>query len=119
MKHHDEKENNSRISFGILFIILGVGLLLAKFDIIAIGSIWNYWPAIFVIMGTAKLINAFSLQEIGAGIWWIFFGSWLFVSLNHIWGLSFHTTWPAILVAWGASMIWKSQKKKHYSLIEG
>jgi hypothetical protein len=39
------------------------------------------------------------------GLWEIFFAGWWYVSFNHIWGLGFGETWPALLVAWGIGML--------------
>ncbi len=102
---------------GALFIIIGTALLLQKLDVIyleellGIRSIWNAWPIVFVILGLGKLIDSPRLKEIGEGVWWIFLGSWLYVSINHIYGLSFRETWPAIIIAFGTSVLWESFAK--------
>ncbi|MFA5834549.1 MAG: DUF5668 domain-containing protein [Bacteroidota bacterium] len=101
---------------GSMLIIFGTVMLLHQLDIIylydlGIHSIWQLWPFIFVFIGIGKLADAPTLYHIGKGIWWIFLGLWLYVSLNHVYGLSFSETWPAILIAWGVSMMWESLTK--------
>ncbi len=102
---------------GALFVIIGIVLLLQKLDVIyledllGIRSIWNAWPVVFVILGLGKLIDSPRLKEIGEGVWWIFLGGWLYVSINHIYDLGFRQTWPAIIIAFGVSVLWESYAK--------
>ena len=98
---------------GIMLILFGTVLLLHQLDVfymvdLGIRSIWQLWPFILVIIGIGKLADAPTLYHIGHGIWWIFLGVWLYVSINYVFGLSFGETWPAMLIAWGVSMMWES-----------
>lgn len=104
---------------GGLLIIAGFVMLLQRFDIIYVGSIWHFWPFIFVAVGVSRIANGFNARDFGEGVWWIFLGLWLYVSIQHIYGLSFRETWPAMLIAWGASMIWKSYFSKSYKWTRG
>jgi hypothetical protein len=40
-----------------------------------------------------------------AGLWLIGIGAWMLVSQNHLWGLSFGTSWPLFLVFMGLMMV--------------
>lgn len=93
---------------GGIFIVLGTLLLLQHLDVIYFGSLWQFWPFIIIALGLSKIVNAVNPMETGAGVWFIFLGAWLYVSIQHVYGLTFHDTWPAILIAWGISLIWKS-----------
>jgi hypothetical protein len=110
---HDGKWSGRAIMGG-LFIIVGAILLLEKLDVIyleeflGIQSIWSAWPVIFVIIGLGKIIDSPTMKRIGEGSWLIFLGAWLFVSINHVYGLSFRETWPAMVIAFGASILWES-----------
>lgn len=99
---------SERTILGIFLILIGALLLLDRFDIIYIESIWQFWPLIFVLIGITKLVQAADRFEVGAGVWWLFLGAWFLVSLNHFWGLNFHDTWPALIIAFGVSILWKS-----------
>lgn len=101
---------------GIMLIVFGTVLLLHQMDILyledlGVRSIWQLWPVIFIIIGIGKLADAPTMYHIGTGVWWIFLGTWLYVSINHVYGLGFGETWPAMLVAWGVSMMWDSIAK--------
>jgi hypothetical protein len=114
MFYTQERNLSGRIIMGALFIIIGTVLLLQKLDVISleellgIRSIWNAWPIIFVIIGLGKMIDAPTMKKIGEGVWWIFLGGWLYVSINHIYDLSFRETWPAIIIAFGINVLWES-----------
>jgi len=114
MSYIQERRFGGRAIMGGMFIIIGTLLLLQKLDIIyleellGIRSIWSAWPIIFVIIGIGKIIDSPTLKRIGEGVWWIFLGGWLYVSINHIYGLSFSETWPAMVIAVGVNILWES-----------
>jgi len=39
------------------------------------------------------------------GLWLIGIGAWMIVSQSHLWGLSFETSWPLILVFMGVMVV--------------
>jgi hypothetical protein len=119
MDYNPEKKLRGRMVVGGMLIIAGTLLLLQHLDIIYIGSLWQYWPFILCLMGVGKMVYAYNAREFGAGIWFIFLGLWLYVSINHLFGLSFRETWPAILIAWGCSLIWKSFFHNSYRWVKG
>lgn len=101
---------------GILLILIGSLFILQNFDIIYIGSIWSYWPLAFVLVGIVKLFTMGNKKQFGEAVWWIFIGTWLYISLRNVYGLTFSDTWPALIIAWGISIIWKSYAGSAYSL---
>jgi hypothetical protein len=94
-----------QLIWGILLIVFGTGLLLDHLDIIEIHSMQQYWPLLLSALGVAELIGATSGRKVRHGLWLIFLGGWVYISLQHIWGLSFQTSWPMLLVAWGIGLI--------------
>jgi hypothetical protein len=98
----------SQLLVGGLLILAGLALLLENQDIIDVGPIWRYWPLLVIGFGIAKLFRADTREEQGSGLWILIIGLWFLVSVLRLWGLSFHETWPAVFIAFGASMLWKS-----------
>ncbi len=92
--------------FGLILSFFGVLLLLDNVDIIDVG--WRFWPFIIVFLGLYKLLNAENGWRSGSGLWLIFLGLWLSVSVNHIFGLHFRDTWPILIIGWGVSILWRS-----------
>ena len=119
MELYSERKSRGRMIVGGTLIIVGAVLLLQHLDFIYIGSLWSYWPFLLCIMGVGKMIYSADAREFGAGIWFIFLGLWLYVSIQHLFGLDFGETWPAILIAWGVSLIWKSFFTKSYKWVKG
>lgn len=94
------------ISGGIL-IAIGLIFLFDQSDWISIKNILPYWPFLFVFFGLKHILLASHPKEYIEGSWLIFIGLWLYVSLQHVFGLSFSTTWPFILIFWGLTLIVK------------
>jgi hypothetical protein len=101
-------QSRKRIIFALILIGIGALAVLQNTNMIDIGSIWTLWPFLLVAFGINHLIGTRNPSEIGTGIWLCFLGLWLYVSLEGVWGLSFGTSWPMLLIAWGLSMVWKS-----------
>lgn len=112
----DEKRSYSQGSLvtGIVLLVIGAFLLLQNLDIIYVGSVWSYWPFILVLIGSVKIVNSWDKKSFGEGVWWIFIGVWLYVSIQHVYGLDFGETWPALVIAWGVSILWKSYDDKSF-----
>ncbi len=108
-----------QLFLGLLLIGMGLIFLADNLYYLDIGPIWKYWPFIIVLLGVQKLFMPSDRDGIGGGIWLIFIGLWLFVSLNHVWGLSFGESWPFLIIAWGVSVIWKSLVPKRPKVKEG
>ncbi len=94
------------ITGGIL-ILVGMLFLFDEFDWMQIGNILQFWPFLFVIFGIVKIVTAQHPNDWIKGSWEIFIGLWLYVSLQHIFGLSFAVTWPFILIFWGLTIVAK------------
>lgn len=93
---------------GLLLIAVGTVVLLDSLRWVDLGPILDTWPFLLVALGIRKFIVGRTPRRFPKGAMMIFIGLWLYVSLNRIWGLSFSETWPALLIAGGASMAWKS-----------
>jgi len=102
------KGYGSQAAIGALLILAGAMLLLENQGFLDIGPIWRFWPLIVVGFGALKLFRAESRAEQSSGVWIVLIGIWLLVSVLHLWGLGFRDTWPAVFIAFGASILWKS-----------
>ena len=98
---------------GIIIIILGIGFLLNRFDIIDFPfSIFEWWPTILIIMGLLKISkNKESMTTgfvlIGLGV--IFQAIELDILPGNFWDYF----WPLLLIIIGLSLIRGRRKKKH------
>ena len=102
------KTFSPHVLIGSFLVLAGGALLLENFGVINIGSVWRFWPLILVGVGIARIWEATSRGEQGLGLWLLLLGLWCTVSILHIGGLTFSDTWPAVFIALGVSMLWKS-----------
>jgi predicted membrane protein len=107
----------SRIFWGLLFIIVGVLVLLDQMGRVDIGYlISRYWPAIFILIGVSILI-ANDFKSTGPGLFFILFGAFFLLMemriFNHtVW----HYFWPIVIISVGIWILLKparaADKKK-------
>lgn len=108
MKEYSSHHYRSQILFGLLFIAVGITLFLDRFDILHVGPVWRYWPFLLVLFGINKMVPFSHTRKIMKGVWLVFLGFWLYVSIEHVWGLEFRDTWPMLIIAWGVSLAVRS-----------
>lgn len=115
-----KKEKSLQLIFGVVIALLGVAFLFNNFDLIDIGNVWQYWPLILVAIGLNKTLQAENPRARESGIWWMFWGFWLLISYMHLFGLTFGTSWPLIIIAWGIRFLWKSltRNSRNYTVKE-
>jgi len=52
------------IFWGVILLALGTVFLLANFEVISYGTIWNFWPVVVIIIG-GKLIYDYATKKNG------------------------------------------------------
>jgi len=55
---HSHNRHGGRIIAGSILLLAGLALLLRNAGLLPIGSLWQYWPVILIIIGVAKLLNS-------------------------------------------------------------
>ncbi|HUP46435.1 MAG TPA: DUF5668 domain-containing protein [Thermoanaerobaculia bacterium] len=97
------KIDTGALTGGIIMITLGVLFLLSRFDVADFGHlIRRWWPMIPVMIGIPKL---FSRETVWSGMWLITIGIWLQLCRLEVYGLTYSTAWPLLLIALGAGMV--------------
>jgi hypothetical protein len=109
--------SSGKYFIGLMLIALGTIFLLDNFNFIYVGHIGRLWPAIFILFGTVKLLETDHDTRHGNGIFWIFLGAWLLVSMNGWFDLTFHDSWPILIIGWGVSMLWRGMYRQPYYTI--
>lgn len=88
---------------GIILIALGILFLLSRLDVADFGQlVRRHWPMIIVIVGTVKL---FARDTVWSGLWLVAVGAWLQVAHLQMFGLTYRTSWPLLLIALGGGLI--------------
>jgi hypothetical protein len=96
-----------RIDTGALFtgaVLIGIGTLFLL-DRLHIASfhrlIRDYWPMMFIAIGVSNLFG----KHFWGGIWFITIGVWFEIGNLHLFGLDYSSSWPLLLIVFGASMV--------------
>jgi hypothetical protein len=107
-----ERKTRSRIEgrtvVGIGLLLIGALLILDNYGLVDVGPVWDFWPLIVVLPGLVKIVQAQTMEERRHGAWLLFVGLWLSVSFFHLFGLSFRTSWPILIIGWGTSLVLRS-----------
>lgn len=91
------------LTTGLIFITFGVLFLLARLDIADFDeALRRHWPFIIIVVGATKL---FSRETVWAGLWLIAVGSWLQIAHLRLFGLTYRSSWPLLLIALGAGIV--------------
>jgi hypothetical protein len=108
------------VAAGVILLALGVSFLLDPS-----GLMWYHTtPLVLIAVGALMVIGRTARPDsvpdhvvndkvrpscdrinYSGGLWLIGIGAWMLVSQNHLWGLSFATSWPLFLVFMGLMIV--------------
>lgn len=96
--------------------VLAWGLVL-----IAVGSIWyvegslpilRLWPYVMLAIALAHLwhpeITSTGRRSWAGAFWLLFIAVWAFLTVNHVYGLDYHNSWPLLMIGGGIWLVWHS-----------
>ena len=107
MKRDRQRIDSDAIFWGLLLIAAGTILLLGRLGFA--DSSWafhKFWPLIVVIIGISKLFR--HRKSVWGGLWMIAIGAWLQAVTLHLYGFTYDSSWPFLLVILGAGMIMRT-----------
>jgi uncharacterized membrane protein len=93
-----------RLVLGLFLVLIGALLLADHAGLDVLGSAWSYWPLLLIGMGVAKLLWPGGPEERDGGFWLLVVGGYAWISTRHLFGLSWGTAWPLVLMAVGLQM---------------
>jgi hypothetical protein len=97
-----------RMVFGLIVLVLGVLFLLDKLDLVEMGSLFDYWPLVFVAIGFGRLVQSPGSRGRGMGIVFIVVGVWWTLSNLDVVEYDPLHYWPVILILVGGSILWRA-----------
>lgn len=100
-------ETVNRLIWGVFLVAIGALLLAVNLGFEVPGGVWNYWPFLLIAMGAAKIVFASDGETCGGGFWLLLAGLYGWISIWHIWGLSWSTAWPIFVIAGGLSVVFQ------------
>lgn len=100
--------NGGKVAAGVIVITMGVLMFLDQTEALA-GYSWRLLPGLVLI--AIGLVN-FGESRCGAkrfnpfrDLWLIFNGCWLIVNAVHLFGLTYRTSWPLLIVGAGVLLV--------------
>jgi hypothetical protein len=95
--------DGSSLFWGLILIAFGILFMLDRFGIDVTFLFRSLWPLLIILFGVSRLIQHHSLR--GGGLGLIVIGVWLQIATLHLFGLTFNSSWPLLLIALGAWLI--------------
>ncbi|HEV8658093.1 MAG TPA: DUF5668 domain-containing protein [Thermoanaerobaculia bacterium] len=90
------------LAAGLGLVALGLLFLFDRFRIAdAHYLLRHYWPLIIVFFGVVRLLR----RQVWGGLWLITIGVWMQIATLHLFGMTFSSSWPLLLIALGAGII--------------
>ena len=107
------KEHHPQIGIGLFFIVLGLALMVAKYDLLNLGTFQSYftWQTAMIFIGLLLLLNlnfTGGLLLIAGGVW--FLQDEIFVFTTETFKTYY---WPAVIALIGVSFILSSLFKRN------
>lgn len=119
MKDETGAHWRKQLVWGIIITVAGAAILLDGSGELRIGQIWRYWPVLLVIAGLSNFVPPTSTKLVLDGFSSIFFAVWFYASFEHLWGLSFRTSWPLLIITWGVTLVLKPLLEKQLDSNKG
>jgi hypothetical protein len=105
MRNNNPYRWRGQMLWGLLLVVLGVGLLLDQLGMFDIETLWHYWPLLLVVVGINRMIGFPSARDFTGGLWMTGVGLWLFAIFDGGYGLTFYNSWPVFIIISGVAMV--------------
>ena len=106
---------NFRMSFQLIFglFIIALGLLytLENLGVLYAHDILRFWPILIAFYGISRIVQCQTVGQKAWGVFWTIVGSFWFLDRLDILYFNIWDLWPLILVALGASLIWRPSRR--------
>jgi hypothetical protein len=107
------RRNPGEIIVGAIVVAMGLLLLADRYLDRDLPLMRSWWPLILIVMGAARLANGVSGRDgrprsRRSGVWLILVGMWALASDSHLFGLTFGTSWPLLIIGAGVMMVWRA-----------
>lgn len=103
----DDHHTRVRLFWGIGLIVAGSLFLLGRLVGLGVRDPSHLWPVIIALAGLARIVAARRFAHVAKGAFLIVLAGWLYACIENLWGWTFATTWPIIVIALGVKAVAK------------
>ncbi len=100
-----------QLIFGLFIIVLGLLFTMENLGILYARDILRYWPILIAFYGISRIVQCQTVGQKAWGVFWTIVGSFWFLDRLDILYFNIWDLWPLILVALGASLIWRPSRR--------
>lgn|ERR1041385_7151992 len=99
----NRKLDASGLFAGLMLIAIGTLFLLDHMGYADLHDVLHtWWPMALVIFGVSRFVHR---PKAWSGVSLIVVGLWLQITTLHWWGVTFESSWPLLLIGWGALIV--------------
>lgn len=108
VRHH----HSGRVVAGIIVILVGLAMLFDRTGLHSLDLSRHFWPFILIVIGLVRLSDPGTRdgrpRSRRSGAWLLFVGVWGLVNELHLFGLSYETSWPLLVIGAGLGVVWRA-----------
>lgn len=110
-----DRQRRSRLRHVLAgLVLISLGAAFALIPPVSFTSFRSVIPALIALSGLLHIIMARHFYAALKGCLTLVFAGWLYLCLEQLWGLSFHNSWPVILILLGVRMGFRGFKQDHH-----
>jgi hypothetical protein len=103
----DIKRARDLLTFGLILLTLGtIRIVEGGIDFVRV------WPLFILAAALAHLrhpeLMKSGRQSRAGAVWLLFVAGWGIVTMNHLFGFDYTTSWPLLLIGGGVIIVWRS-----------
>jgi len=103
MNEEKKQLDSGSLFCGVLLIVIGSMFMLDRMGYADLHDVLhNYWPMFLVALGISRFLRR---RTAWSGVSLIVIGLWLQATTLHWWDLTFNSSWPLLLIGFGAVMV--------------
>lgn len=105
--------NHGQIMWGILIAAAGVLMLVDRLDLAHVRLSSRLWPLFPLALGLLRFIDpplsrAGGTRSRRSGAWLLFVGGWGLANELGLYGLTYESSWPLIIMFAGVTIVWRA-----------
>ncbi|HTI39871.1 MAG TPA: hypothetical protein VL484_20080 [Vicinamibacterales bacterium] len=98
-----------RVATGLIVLALGALMLFDRHNVFNVATMHLFPGIVLILLGAVRLAwadGARGPRRGGLGSFWLMFiGVWMIVSESHVAGLTYHNSWPLLIIAAGVLIV--------------